>query len=1434
MNLSVFLDQLAGQGIELWPDGDQLGYRAPEGSLTPSLVATIKEHKADLVDLLTHGSETHALSHGQWVFWFEEQMAAARTTYNVSLAMRIHAPIDPAILQRALQMLVNRHPMLRTTFEEKGGAPVQRIYQYQEVAFATVDMSDQKWEAVYSQVMATHAQPFDLVHGPIFRASLFSRTPTDHTLIYSAHHIVCDGLSLRLMLDELPKLYAIATKGEGEPLAPHKAHYADYVAWQQEMLAREGDDLLAFWQQKLTDAPATLNLQTDFPRPSVRTYEGASQPIAISPQRTQQLRELARAEGVTLYMLLLAAYQLLLYRYTGQEDILVESRMVGRSKPEFFSLVGNFFSPVVMRANLAHHPTFRDFLQQVRHTTLESMKHQNYPFSLLVEQLQIERDPARSPLVQVSFGLNKSHEQSELWQPHLMINNAPPKGMLGDWLITLLNISLTEGTYELDLQLLELEDRLVGALSYNTSLFDERTIGRMVANFETLLMGILQDPSAPICDLPLLSIAERQQLLVDWNETAAEPIVEPNVNRCIHELFEEQVERTPDATAIVLDVESENTDTPLQMTYHQLNERANQLAHHLRASGVGPGRLVGVAVDYSTEMVVGLLGVLKAGGAYVPIDPAYPVARLQQMIDEAEITILLTQEHLRTQLPTQNQMILALDRMDAQLRQMPTRNLPLVALPDDLIYTIFTSGSTGKPKGAGVTHRGFANLLEWYIHDLGLTATDRVLLVTSLSFDLTQKNIFAPLLTGGALYLAEQPYFDPGQLCRTIQHHAISWINCTPSIFYHLTTEETAQGTTLLSALRTVVLGGEPIHLDRLQKWLAEPDRQIRLVNSYGPTECTDVCAAYILDTQRIKDLDDAAATNMPIGRPIRNVQLYVLGEAQQPVPLGAVGELYIGGAGVGAGYHNDPTMTAARFIANPFASSPSSEQLYRTGDAVKYLPDGNILFLGRIDNQVKIRGMRVELGEIESTLSQHPLVQQAVVAYHQSQLGEERLVAYFTPEPGLGFDATVGEAAVVLRAYVASKLPPHMVPAAFLLLGTIPLTPSGKVDRNALPAPDLAPDQPTTPTRSQPRTPLERELGALWAEELGVAEIDINARFFALGGDSFTAIRLIAKLKERGILLPLRQLMQEPTVAAVASWIEGSNGSGRKPEQEKRSQEQAEQKQHVNDTATLSQRQRTTSLGAQPALNRLRPPHHAAEMGASGSSPMTGNDYLESLRDGREVWIYGERVADVTTHPAFRNQARMVARLYDSVHQPEMKQILTCQADMGGDVNDGSFTHPFFRASYTQVEQVASRDAVATWQRIGYGWMGRAPDFMASLLGMLGPNADLYAPYDANACRWYSDFQQRMPYVNHALVNPPVDRNRSPDEVGDVYIHVERETDAGLIVSGAKNITTNAALTNYSFVGHDGGAPIRNREFAATFLLPMHICGDSRNSYEQ
>ncbi|MEZ4556727.1 MAG: amino acid adenylation domain-containing protein [Caldilineaceae bacterium] len=893
-----------------------------------------------------------------------------------------------------------------------------------------------------------------------------------------------------------------------------------------------------------------------------------------APSR-RRLRALARDEGATPYMVLLAAYQILFHRYTNQDDVLVDTTMIGRSDERFHAVIGNFFAPVIMRGRLGGNPTFRAYLAQVRQTAVGALTHQDYPFPLLVEKLRPARDPARPPLAQVSFGLHKPLHRPEQWLLQSFVPDGAPTVQWGEWQVTPLNVGLLEGMYELDLELYDLDDRMSGFLIYNTNLFSPATAARMAANFVTLLDAIVQHPDMPIRALPLLSDGEREQLLAGGNSPVDPVASHPPV----HELFEEQARRTPDADAIIYQPDGQS---PVHLTYAQLNAQANRLAHHLRALGIVPGKLAGICVAPSVDMVVGLLAILKAGGAYVPMDPAYPAPRIGQMVEEAGISVLLTQTHLRDRLPAGDAPLVTLDAQPAPWADLPDENLNAGATGDDLIYAIFTSGSTGKPKGAGVYHRGFTNLVaNWYVDALAMTPRDRVLLMTSFSFDLTQKNLYAPLVAGGTLVIADLPYFDPAEFCRVIQAQQISWINCTPSMFNHLLDAAAESDAARLHSLRTVVLGGEPIAVERLHAWAASRPEPPRIINSYGPTECTDVCAAHVLNLA-----GNDYAGGVPIGRPIANVRLYILDDDLQLAPMGAVGELCIGGVGVGAGYLNDAALTAAKFVEDHHV--PAAGRLYRTGDSAKFLPDGEILFLGRLDNQVKLRGMRIELGDVESTLAAHPAVREAVVVL-QPRTDDARLVAYVVAARGAGSQGDRAAATHELRAYLESRLPAYMVPAAYVYLDQLPLTPSGKVDRQALTKPDARAETVSEPSPISPRSALEAELAALWSRELGVTQIDVNESFFALGGDSFSAIRIVTALKAKGYVVPLRRVFEQPTVAGLAGVL---------AEQQPNAAASNGRSLFVDDGETSSQAPPVQQT--EPAATRVKPPLVAIRPGGS------------------------------------------------------------------------------------------------------------------------------------------------------------------------------------------------------------------------------------------
>ena len=916
----------------------------------------------------------------------------------------------------------------------------------------------------------------------------------DYVLLLKMHHIIYDGWSLNIFFSELSQLYEAFSQGLPNPLAELPIQYADFAVWQRKWLTGAVlDRQVNYWQQKLAGVPHVLELPSDRQRSPVQTFRGGVGRFQLDRDLTQRLKQLSQESDATLFITLLAAFLILISRYSGQLDLVVGSPIANRNNLEFERLMGFFVNTLVLRGDLSGNPTFADFHAQVRQTTLSAYAHQDLPFEMLVEKLQPVRDLSRNPLVQVVFALqNAPQSSSDL--PGLTIESMP------------LPLDLT-ARFDLEVNCFEISGGLEGAWSYNSDLFDATTITRIAQHFENLLQAIVANPKARITELPLLSPAERDRLLVQWNDTS----IEYPQDKCIHQLFEEQVERTPNAVAVVFEDQ--------QLTYNQLNSCANQLAHYLQSLGVGANVLVGICVERSIEMVVGLLGILKAGGAYVPLDPAYPTQRLSDMLSDSGVEVLLTQQQHVESLPKHEAVVVCLDSDWHDIANHSQKNLITNTTSDNLVYTIYTSGSTGKPKGAGVYHRGFVNLVNWMIRDFQLTLEDSTVLISSVSFDLTQKNIFAPLLIGGKLHLVGEG-FDPDYILEVIEKQRVTWVNCTPSTFYAtLTSSDESFAKT--QSLRYVFLGGEPISIASFLSWQNSEYCRALIVNSYGPTECADVCSAYVVD-QSNEFLNKA----IPIGKPIGNVKLYIVDQNLQIVPVGVIGELCIAGVGVGMGYINDTERTNEKFIPNPF-SNGKSERLYKTGDLARYLADGNIEYIGRIDNQVKIRGFRIELGEIEAALNAHEQIELAVVIAREDIPGDRRLVAYVVASHK---SITTKE----VRELIRGKLPEYMVPNAIVILESLPLTPNGKIDRRALPA-------PTERTGIEvdlvaPRTPIEAKLVEIWAQVLRVNAVGIYDNFFSLGGDSILSIQIIAKARQAGIELTLKQLFANQTIAELAT----------------------------------------------------------------------------------------------------------------------------------------------------------------------------------------------------------------------------------------------------------------------------------------------------------
>ena len=1024
------------------------------------------------------------LSYAQQRLWFLDQLQPLSAFYNVPVALRLVGTLNVAALEQSLQKIIHRHEALRTNFVTVDGQPTQVIQTQGNWKVSIVDfkyLSTTEQEIATQQLAQQQAiQPFNLATEPLIRPTLIVLSKTEHALLVCMHHIVFDGWSVGVFVEELAALYNAYSQGQPSPLAPLPIQYADFAIWQRNWL--QGDVLqsqLSYWQQQLANAPALLSLPTDRPRPSVQTFAGAYQQFALPTELTDRLVKLSQEQNCTLFMTLLAAYDTLLYRYTGAVDILVGSPIANRDRSEIEGLIGFFVNTLVMRSNLAGNPSFSELLSRVQEVALSAYAHQNLPFEILVEALQPERDLSHTPLFQVMFALQ---------------NASPSEVELAGLTVTPWIIEGATAKFDLSLLMQNTATGLVGCWEYNTDLFDASTIKRMTGHFVTLLEGIITNPEERISQLPLLTAIEQQQLLVEWNNTQADY---PQ-NKCIHQLFEEQVELAPDAVAVVFGNQ--------QLTYHQLNCRANQLAHYLRSLGVTLDVLVALCVERSLDMVVGLLGVLKAGGAYLPLDPEYPIERLSFMLEDAQVSVLLTQQHLIERLPKYQAKLVCLDETWSQIAQNNQENPSSGVKAFHLANLIYTSGSTGRPKGVMVEHKGLCNLAQAQIQTFGLTSDSRVLQFASFSFDASISEIVMAFGSGGTLYLGTKNSLLPGKpLIEQLKNYGITHITLPPSALAVMPGSE-------LPTLQTIIVAGEACSAELIKQWSVGRN----FFNAYGPTEAT-VCATIAKCTNDEK---------VNIGKAIANTQVYILDENLQPVPVGVSGELHIGGVGLARGYFNRPELTPEKFINNPFGSG----RLYKTGDLARYLSDGNIEYLGRIDRQVKIRGFRIELGEIEALLSQHDDVQLCCIIVREDTPSNERLVAYVVPQKDVTL--TTGE----LRQFLTDKLPGFMVPAAFVILESLPLTPNGKVDRRALPAPDL---QQELSDYVIPNTEVERIIADIWQKALAIEKVGIYNNFFDLGGNSLLIVKINQQLQEKlGLEVSIVDMFNYQTISSLSQYL--------------------------------------------------------------------------------------------------------------------------------------------------------------------------------------------------------------------------------------------------------------------------------------------------------
>jgi amino acid adenylation domain-containing protein len=1111
MNLIYLLENLSAKNVELWVDGDKLCYRAPENVLTPELLAEIKQYKEEIIYLLqklTDTAKTDPLSHRQKALWFLYQVAPNSAAYNVAYAARVVSNVDIPVLRQAAIALIERHPILRTTYTAEHGELVQTIQENQEVCFSVQEAANGSQDDFQNWLVSESDRPFDLSNGPVLHFNLLIKnTLTEASaakeviLLITAHHIAVDFWSLELLVNKLRLLYEAIKIGKEIALPPQNLQYKDYVKWENQMLAsQQGERLWSYWRDQLAGELPILNLPTDRPRPAVQTYEGDSHSFVFGEKLTHKLLKLAKAEDVTLYTIVLAAFQVLLLRYTNQEDILIGSPMAGRSLTEFESIVGYFANPVVLRAELSGNPTFRELLCRVRSCVSGAVQHQDYPFPLLVERLQPLRDPSRSPLYQVAFAWERFHQSEE--QVSLMDS---------DGLIVESIIPESKGVpCDLTLTIFDVTRPLKGIWKYNTDLFDAGTIEQMAGYFQTLLESIFANPEEQISTLPLLTKTERYYLKSRGNVVCpSNPFIEfrkQDIEQSIPAKFQEQVRKHPHNIA----VHTKN----YHWTYSELNCRANQVAQTILKEFTFGEERIALLFEHDAPMVAGILGVLQVGKAYVPLDPNYPSDRVVYILEDSRASAVLTNNKNLARAQELTKGIVPLLNIDDISLTGYSNEVKLEISPDTIAYILYTSGSTGQPKGVIQNHRNVLYFIKSYTNNLHINEQDGLTLLSSYSFDAALIDIFATILNGATLYPINIKEEGLTHLSQWLRQHHITIYHSTPTLYRHFisTLSEDEQ----LTNIRLVVLGGEEVVTTDVDLYKEHFSDECILINGLGATE-SSFYLQYFINKQT-----EITRNTVPVGYPVEGTEIFLLNEAGQKTDI--FGEIAIKSPYIALGYWHKPNLTQTVFLNDPECDS---KRIYRTGDLGRIRPDGSIEFLGRKDFQVKIRGFRIELGEIEAAIAQHPNVRETLVIATEDVPGNKHLVAYVVLTQKLTTDE--------LRHILRRKLPEYMVPSSFVFLDSLPLTPNGKVNRLALPSPQLHRSDKFV----APRTPIEEMLAHIWASVLKVEQVGIHDNFFELGGHSLLATQLISRLPEAfGTSLPLRSLFESPTVAQLSQVI--------------------------------------------------------------------------------------------------------------------------------------------------------------------------------------------------------------------------------------------------------------------------------------------------------
>jgi len=1126
MSIAQLIQESVQAGIYLYTDNGQLAYKLTGDEFPEQLKARIIENKAELVDFLlayqsddvsTERPELKKIdrtnkqlptSFAQQRLWFIDQMDSNSAHYNICAALKVSGTFNLAVAEQTFKYIIERHEPLRTTFSKGKKEPVQVINQDFSFAIKMIDLSvnntHEQDDILQKTIENEQVKLFDLAKDLMLKVSFIQVSAMEGILIYNMHHIAADGWSMGILMNEFVHLYQCYSSNKKPNLLPIKIQYVDYAVWQREWLENGLDKQIGYWKQQLDSLPQVHSLPTDFPRPLVPSFKGGHYEQILDKALTVGLADLASENGCTMFMVIHGIFSLLLSRYANESDVVIGTPVANRTQQELEPLVGFFVNTLVLRNQIPQSGSFCDYLKNIRAVNLAAQSNQDVPFELLVEKINPARSMSHAPLFQIMIAMNNNNETNvELSDIHFS---------------SLKQSKESTAKFDLTLNVSEINNTLNFSVEYARDLFEHQTITQLMIHFSTLINHVVASPKSEMNQLSIFNSPQQKQLFAELTNDAHYAD-----QSLIHELVEQQAIKTPHSVAVKIENNSLN--------YQDLNEKANQLAYYLREQGVSVNTTVGISIERSLDMMIALLAILKAGGGYVPIDPSYPEKRQEFMVKNSQVKLLITQQHLKEKLADNpiDLLIIDAENIAGVLHKYPSCNLPKLSTqaPENLAYIIYTSGSTGQPKGAMVSHANESNLLHWYRDEYQFSAADNILVMSATGFDLTQKNLWTPLITGASLHFATAQNYDVNLINSVIKNEKITITNCAPSVFYPLV--EQINNYQKLSSLRCVLFGGEPIELSRLSPWLKSTTTSPAIVNMYGPTECTDIACAYTINEPL--HFNEKV---IPIGRPNAGVQLYILNNHSQLVPVGSPGELCISGAGVGLGYFNAKELTEKAFIKNPFTSE-GHELLYKTGDLVRFNKsttdeNGAIEFIGRIDNQVKMRGFRIELGEIESQLLECPFVKSAVVIVREDQPGNQQLVAYIIAEHNMNESIETWQ--LTLRGLLSKELPDYMVPNAFVMLDEFTLTPNGKVDRKALPIPE---QKTSHHTHIPAANEQESTMANIWSQLLNVSELSVVDNFFELGGHSLLITQLIHQVhQELGFQILVKDVFNNPTVRAL------------------------------------------------------------------------------------------------------------------------------------------------------------------------------------------------------------------------------------------------------------------------------------------------------------